>query len=121
MTNPGQHLAMKVIRKDLVIEMDGIEKIHNVKDVMLLVEHPFLCNIEYVFQNEFRIYFLMQFIGGGDLNKHFQKVKRFTEEQAKFFAAQVALALAYLHDKNMIYRDLKPEGIMIESDGKMFF
>jgi serine/threonine protein kinase len=60
----------------------------------------------------------MQFISGGELFRHLVKVKRFTEEQAKFFAAQVALALSHLHEKKILYRDLKPENILITDDGK---
>lgn len=74
--------------------------------------------MEYVFQNEFRIYFLMHFVKGGELFRHLVQVKRFQEEQAKFFAAQVALALAHLHSKKILYRDLKPENVLVGDDGK---
>jgi len=53
--------------------------------------------MEYVFQNEYRIYFLMNFIRGGELFRHLVKIKRFTEHQAKFFVAQIALAIGHLH------------------------
>jgi serine/threonine protein kinase len=83
------------------------------KDILYTIDHPFLVNMEYVFQNEFRIYFLMHFVKGGELFRHLVAVKRFQEEQAKFFAAQVALALAHLHSKKILYRDLKPENILM--------
>mmetsp|Transcript_23184 Transcript_23184/g.17610 ORF Transcript_23184/g.17610 Transcript_23184/m.17610 type:complete len:191 (+) Transcript_23184:999-1571(+) len=76
--------------------------------------------MEYVFQNEFRIYFLMIFIRGGELFRHLVKIKRFNEQQAKFFLAQIGLALGHLHSKNIIYRDLKPENILFGDDGYLF-
>jgi serine/threonine protein kinase len=57
------------------------------KDILYNVEHPFIVGMDYVFQNDFRIYFLMNFIKGGELYRHLSKMKRFKEEQARFFIA----------------------------------
>ena len=84
------------------------------------VEHPFLVSLDYVFQNEFRIYFLMQFVQGGELYKHLCDAKRFSEERARFYAIQVALALGCLHEQNILYRDLKPENILLEKNGYIY-
>ena len=73
--------------------------------------------MEYVFQNDLRIYFLMNFVKGGELFTLIVDQKRFPEERAKFYAAQVALALGHLHSQNILYRDLKPENILIDEDG----
>jgi len=59
----------------------------------------------------------MQFIQGGELFKHLSEQKRFSEEKTKFYAAQIALALGYLHESSIIYRDLKPENILLNDDG----
>ena len=59
----------------------------------------------------------MQFIQGGELFKHLSEQKRFSEDKTKFYAAQIALALGYLHESNIIYRDLKPENILLNDDG----
>ena len=78
---------MKCIRKDLVLENDQMQNLNLEKDILFQIEHPFLVNMEYVFQNEFRIYFLMKFVQGGELFRHLVQVKRFSEEQSRFFAA----------------------------------
>ena len=67
------------------------------KLIMLEVEHPFVVKMQYVFQKSYRIYFVMDFISGGEMFYHIQLNTRFNENQVKFFAAQVALALGYLH------------------------
>jgi serum/glucocorticoid-regulated kinase 2 len=112
--------AMKCIRKDIVIDNEQFENIKLEKDILYNIDHPFIVNMDYVFQNEYRIYFLMKFIKGGELFRHLNKVKRFQEEQARFLIAQVAIALGHLHTKNILYRDLKPENILFGEDGYLF-
>ena len=79
--------AMKCIRKDIILENEQMENIQLEKDILRQIDHPFLVNMEYVFQNEFRIYFLMKFVKGGELFRHLVEVRMFPENQAKFFAA----------------------------------
>ena len=74
-------------------------------------------NLDYVFQTETRIYFLMKFVEGGDLFRHLAKKGKFNEKVARFYAAQVLVALGYLHKKRIIYRDLKLENILLDRDG----
>ena len=78
--------AMKCIRKDLIIEHNQLDNITMEKNILNSIDHPFLVNMEYVFQNEFRIYFLMKFIKGGELFRHLVEVKHFPENEVKFFA-----------------------------------
>ena len=61
------------------------------------MNHPFIIGMDYVFQKAYRIYFIMPFIQGGELFKHLSEKRRFSEEKTKFYAAQIALALGYLH------------------------
>lgn len=109
--------AMKVIRKDIVIEHESIESLMLEKMILTQVNHPFIIGLNYVFQKAYRIYFIMDFVQGGELFKHLTDAKRFAEDKTKFYAAQIALALGYLHDSQIIYRDLKPENILIGKDG----
>lgn len=109
--------AMKCIRKDVVIQHESVESLQVEKLILNQVNHPFIIGMDYVFQKAYRIYFIMQFIQGGELFKHLSEQKRFSETKTKFYAAQIALALGYLHESNIIYRDLKPENILLNDDG----
>ena len=75
----GNLYAMKCIRKDVIIENDQIDNVELEKKILFSIEHPFLVNMEFVFQHEFRIYFLMRCVKGGELFRHLVQVKRFTE------------------------------------------
>jgi serine/threonine protein kinase len=79
--------AMKVIRKDIVIQHDSIDSLEVEKLILLQVNHPFIIGMDYVFQKAYRIYFIMDFIQGGELFKHLSEAKRFPEEKARFYAA----------------------------------
>lgn len=113
----GQLYAMKCIRKDIIIDNEQFDNIKLEKEILFNVEHPFVVGMEFVFQTDARIYFLMNFVSGGELFRHLVKVKRFQENQAKFFVAQIAIAIGHLHSKNILYRDLKPENILFTEDG----
>ena len=115
-----QFYAMKCIRKDIIIENEQFENIKLEKDILFNIDHPFIVGMEFVYQNEFRIYFLMNFIKGGELFRHLVKVKRFPETIVQFFVAQIAIALGHLHEKNILYRDLKPENILVAEDGYLY-
>lgn len=113
----GKIYAMKCIRKDVVIDQDFFESLKLEKDILYNVEHPFIVSMDFVFQNDFRIYFIMEFIKGGELYRHLSKMKRFSDEETRFMIAQIALALGHLHKKNILYRDLKPENVLFNEDG----
>lgn len=113
----GQYFAIKSMRKDTILEYDQLEGTKLEKEIMMQADHPFLVGMNYVFQTEQKIFFVMKFVRGGELFQQLRNSQRFTEDRAKFYAAQIAIALGYLHDRNIIYRDLKPENILIDDDG----
>jgi len=73
--------------------------------------------MQQVYAKATRIYFIMEFVQGGELFKHLSDARRFNEDRVKFYTAQIALALGYLHKSKILYRDLKPENILLGLDG----
>ena len=95
--NDKQVYAMKSLRKDVILKYDQIESTLLERDILLRANHPFLVGMEYVFQTDQRIFFVMKFVRGGELFMHLRKHQKFSEDRAKFYAATVALALGHLH------------------------
>lgn len=111
--------AIKVLKKEFIIENDEIESTQSEKRVFQSAtqeRHPFLLGLHSCFQTETRVYFVMEYVSGGDLMLHIQK-KQFTLRQAKFYACEVLLALQYFHSQGIIYRDLKLDNILLGLDG----
>ena len=108
---------MKELRKDVLIDTDQIENTKIEKEIMKNANHPFLVNLEYVFQTPGKIFFVMKFMRGGELYTLISKDKRFSEARCKFYSGQIILALMHLHNNKIIYRDLKPENILLDDDG----
>lgn len=79
--------------------------------------HPFILKLHYSFQCSTKLYLLVDYEGGGSLFFHLEKKRRFTESEIMFYAAEIVLALGYLHQEGVIYRDLKPENILLDADG----
>jgi serine/threonine protein kinase len=113
----GRIYAMKAIRKEHVLARNEIEHTLAEKDVMSKINHPFIVNLKFSFQTEDRLYLVMDYMNGGELFFHLQQEEKFTEERARFYAAEICLALEYIHSLNIIYRDLKPENILLDSYG----
>ncbi|KAI1334040.1 hypothetical protein F5Y15DRAFT_421297 [Xylariaceae sp. FL0016] len=111
--------AIKVLKKEFIIENDEVESIRSEKRVFLVANrerHPFLTNLHACFQTETRVYFVMEYISGGDLMLHIQRGS-FGTRRAQFYAAEVCLALKYFHENGVIYRDLKLDNILLTLDG----
>lgn len=111
--------AIKAIWKDVLIETQQIEATKLERDILMTISHPFLVGMDFVFQNDFRIYFVMPFIIGGELYKHLLRRKWFDEEITKFYAIEIALAIGHLHSKGIIHWDLKLENIMLDEEGNV--
>ena len=111
--------AIKVLNKEKINNKTQKNSINTERTVLAKLNHPFIMKLNYAFQTRKSLYFITQFMHGGELNYHIYKEKNnyFTEEKAKFYAAEIILGLNYLHKNNCIYRDLKPENVMIDQNG----
>ncbi|KAJ5654021.1 hypothetical protein N7490_001024 [Penicillium lividum] len=117
--NTRKLYAIKVLKKEFIIENDEVESTKSEKRVFLIANkerHPFLLTLHACFQTETRVYFVMEYISGGDLMLHIQR-GQFGLKRAQFYAAEVCLALKYFHENGVIYRDLKLDNILLTLDG----
>ena len=115
--------------------MKQVEHTNNEQQMLSSVQHPFIINLWGVFQDAGSLYMVMDFVPGGELFTLLRRsnvrplcflprdwrlsssFQRFPDPVAKFYAADVALALNYLHNQDIVYRDLKPENILLNADG----
>ncbi|KAM9412400.1 ribosomal protein S6 kinase alpha-2 isoform 1-T1 [Salvelinus alpinus] len=120
----GQLYAMKVLRKATLKVRDRVRSKME-RDILAEVNHPFIVKLHYAFQTEGKLYLILDFLRGGDLFTRLSKESfsfvhlqvMFTEEDVKFYLAELALALDHLHSLGIIYRDLKPENILLDEEG----
>lgn len=113
----GKYYAMKVLRKNDVVKMKQVEHTVNEKLILEQLEFPFLVSMLGTFQDSNNIYFVLEYIQGGELFSYLRRCGRFHNNVARFYAAEVTLAFEYLHSKDVIYRDLKPENLLIDASG----
>lgn len=112
----GTLYAMKVLRKATLKVRDRM-RTKMERDILAEVKHPFIVKLHYAFQTEGKLYLILDFLKGGDLFSRLSKEVMFTEDDVKFYLAELALALDHLHRLGIIYRDLKPENILLDVDG----
>ncbi|PNY27947.1 Uncharacterized protein TCAP_02130 [Tolypocladium capitatum] len=111
--------AVKVLKKAQVVKMKQVEHTNDERRMLSDVKHPFLITLWGTFQDWRNLYMVMDFVEGGELFSLLRKSGRFPNPVAKFYAAEATLALEYLHSKNIIYRDLKPENLLLDRHGHL--
>uniref|UniRef100_A0A1A8RPG6 Serine/threonine-protein kinase Sgk1 n=1 Tax=Nothobranchius rachovii TaxID=451742 RepID=A0A1A8RPG6_9TELE len=113
-----RYFAVKVLQKKIILKKKEHKHIMAERSVLMKnIKHPFLVGLHYSFQTVDKLYFVLDFVNGGELFYHLQRERVFLEPRARFYAAEIASALGYLHSLHIVYRDLKPENILLDSQG----
>eukprot|EP00746_Dinoflagellata_sp_MGD_P007763 gnl/MRDRNA2_/MRDRNA2_115436_c0_seq1.p1 gnl/MRDRNA2_/MRDRNA2_115436_c0~~gnl/MRDRNA2_/MRDRNA2_115436_c0_seq1.p1 ORF type:complete len:336 (-),score=63.00 gnl/MRDRNA2_/MRDRNA2_115436_c0_seq1:24-1031(-) len=113
----GVTYAMKMLRKENVVKRNQVEHTKTERNVLETVSHPFIVNLVYAFQTPKKLYFVLEYCAGGELFFHLSRAGRFSEGRCRFYTSEILLAIGHLHALDIIYRDMKPENILLDSDG----
>ena len=111
--------ALKVLKKDFIIRKNQVEHTKTERSVLGYARHPYIVGLTMAFQTADKLFFVLDYCAGGELFFHLGKMGRFPEDRAKFYAAQITLALEYVHKLGVIYRDLKPENVLLDHKGNI--
>ncbi|KAL6714424.1 Serine/threonine kinase [Lecanora helva] len=112
----GLQFALKYIRKDEVVRSESVRNIIRERRMLEHLNHPFLCNLRYSFQDIEYLYIVVDLMNGGDLRFHISR-KTFTEDAVRFWVAELGCALRYCHSQGIVHRDLKPDNVLLDTDG----
>ncbi|PWN20665.1 kinase domain protein [Microstroma glucosiphilum] len=116
-TEPRSYFALKAMNKRDIVRMRQVEHVNSEKDIMRKIRHPFIISCHLTFQDSKCVYLLMDFAKGGEIFSHLRRVKRFPVDVTRFYIANVVLMLEHLHSKDIVYRDLKPENLLLDDHG----
>eukprot|EP00388_Colpodella_angusta_P014566 GDKJ01036418.1.p1 GENE.GDKJ01036418.1~~GDKJ01036418.1.p1 ORF type:complete len:338 (+),score=60.27 GDKJ01036418.1:94-1107(+) len=111
--------ALKIMKKAVIINLRQVEHVKAEKVILTMIEHPFIVNLVASFQDDRRLFMLMEYVNGGELFSYLRRVGRLPDAHARFYTAEITLAFQYLHLMNIVYRDLKPENLLIDTTGHL--
>ncbi|KAG8684738.1 serine/threonine protein kinase, AGC [Ceratobasidium sp. 394] len=116
---PGavQHFAMKVLRKSEVVRLKQVEHVNSERNILSRIRHPFIVDLYATFQDHLNVYMLLSYVPGGELFSHLRRAGRFSPDVTRFYLSTIVLALRHLHAYDIIYRDLKPENLLLDHRG----
>ncbi|CAF1138134.1 unnamed protein product [Rotaria magnacalcarata] len=113
----NRSLALKIMEKHVIVELGQVEHILSEKHILQAINFPFIVTFICAFKDNAHLYLALEFASGGEMFAHFRNMKQLPEDQVQFYASQIVLAFEYLHNLNIIYRNLKVEEILFEADG----
>ena len=109
--------ALKEMSKLKIIDKKSEKSINSEREFLSKLNHPFIVNMHYAFQDKENLYLVMDLLSGGDLRYHISRYHKFSEEQTRFFISNMIYALKYIHENNVIHRDIKPENLVLDENG----
>jgi len=115
--NTNDIYAMKVLKKEAVIRRNQVVHTKTETHILKQIRHPFLTRMFFAFQNEGKLYMVLNYLPGGELFYRLKRETRFSIERVRLYSAEIALGLGHLHSLDMIYRDLKPENLLLDEVG----
>lgn len=115
----GQTCAVKILKKADIIRLKQVEHIIAERKILGSIDHPFVVNLLGHFQNKRYLYLVMEFVVGGEFFTHLRRATRFNNDSSCFYAAQIVIIFQYLHSKDIVYRDLKPENLLLDHAGNI--
>ncbi len=117
-THNNEYYALKALKKQKIIESNDVQSTKLERDIANLgYVNRFITKLYCAFQDNEYVYFLMEFLNGGDLMFHIESANKFSETRTRFYAAQILCGLEFLHSENIVYRDLKLDNILLDSKG----
>ena len=115
--NTQMFYAMKVLNKSLIMNQNIVKYAMTERNVLSITSHPFIVKLNYAFQTIDKLFLILDYCPGGDLAEHLAREKRFKESRAKIYLCEIILALGDLHKHDIIFRDLKPDNVVLDSLG----
>lgn len=109
--------ALKVLQKEKVLSSGLVQTTMAERHILTQIQHPFIVKLYYAFQSFSKLNLVIDYLSGGSLAYHLKRRKKFPENMAKFYAAEIASAMAHLHKLNIIYRDAKLENVLLDHTG----